>query len=140
LLWDPSILQSNGYWHIFSRRCRRIFFVHLHFCNGNNSNEIFRVSVIHDSGDSDCVVRKGVLGWGHQRLEVCGPYLKNFYFQQGDRAFNRNGGRSYCYTHDYSMSWLRRLRKYDASLSEQILDTRWMEENEGLCVMWQLNG
>ena len=44
LLLDPFSLQSYGYQHIFSRRCRRIFSVHLHFCNGNNSNEIFRVS------------------------------------------------------------------------------------------------
>ena len=93
LLWDPASLQSDGYRHIFFRRCRRIFSVHLHFCDGNNSNEIFRVSVIHDSGDSDCVIRTCKLEWGHQRLEVCGLYLKNFYSQHGGRAFHRNGGR-----------------------------------------------
>jgi hypothetical protein len=35
------------------------------------------VAVIHDSGDSDCLIRTGILGWGHRRLgEVRGLYLK----------------------------------------------------------------
>jgi len=103
---------------------------------------IITIIIIHDGWDSDCVIRTSLLEWGHQRLEVCGLYLKNFYPQQGGRAFHRNGISNYCYTHDCSFSWLRRLKKNMTHRFqvEQIVGTRWMKENEGLCVMWQLNG